>query len=102
MRPQTQSQREPSAALSCKPTPDGKPGIGIAIPSFGYKSSISICRVFGFIRKAKTTDGARVDGRMLHSLWATQRGADQPSCQSLKPSSALICSCSTPSAMRSM
>jgi len=46
----------------------GKPGIDIAIPSFGYKSSISICRAFGFIRKGKTTDGARFDGRMLRDV----------------------------------
>ena len=51
-----------------KPTADGKPGIDIAIPSFGYKSSISICRTFGFIRKGKTTDAARFDGRMLRDV----------------------------------
>ena len=51
-----------------KPTPDGKPGIDIAIPSFGYKSSISICRNFGFIRKCKVTDAARFDGRMLRDV----------------------------------
>jgi transposase, IS5 family len=45
-----------------------KPGIDIAIPSFGYKSSISICRTFGFIRKCKVTDGARFDGRMLRDV----------------------------------
>ncbi|MEO6092228.1 MAG: hypothetical protein ABIT04_00405 [Novosphingobium sp.] len=41
------------------------PGIDIAIPSFGYKSSISICRTFGFTHKCKVTDGARFDGRIL-------------------------------------
>ncbi|RVQ66032.1 IS5 family transposase [Croceicoccus ponticola] len=51
-----------------RPTPDGKPGIDIAIPSFGYKSSISICRGFGFIRKCKVTDAARFDGRMLRDV----------------------------------
>jgi IS5 family transposase len=51
-----------------RPTSDGKPGIDIAIPSFGYKSSISICRAFGFIRKCKVTDGARFDGRMLRDV----------------------------------
>lgn len=51
-----------------KPTAEGKPGIDIAIPSFGYKSSISICRAFGFIRKGKTTDAARFDGRMLRDV----------------------------------
>lgn len=51
-----------------KPAPDGKPGIDIAIPAFGYKSSISICRTFGFIRKAKITDAARFDGKMLRDV----------------------------------
>lgn len=35
------------------------------MPSFGYKSTVSICRRFGLIRKGKVTDGARYDGRML-------------------------------------
>lgn len=51
-----------------RPAADGKPGIDIAIPSFGYKSSISICHAFGFIRKCKVTDGARFDGRMLRDV----------------------------------
>ena len=51
-----------------RPTADGKPQADIAIPSFGYKSSISICSTFGFIRKGKTTDGARYDGRMLRDV----------------------------------
>lgn len=51
-----------------RPAADGKPQIDIAIPSFGYKSSISICRAFGFIRKGKVTDGARFDGRMLRDV----------------------------------
>jgi transposase, IS5 family len=51
-----------------RPTADGKPQADIAIPSFGYKSSISICRTFGFIRKGKVTDGARFDGRMLREV----------------------------------
>ena len=38
------------------------------IPSFGYKSSIPICRAFGFLRKGKTTDAARFDGRMLRDV----------------------------------
>lgn len=54
--------------VKAKPTPDGKPGIDIAIPSFGYKSSVSICRTFGFIRKCKVTDAARFDGRMLRDV----------------------------------
>lgn len=48
--------------------PDGRPGVDIAIPSFGYKSSIAICRHYGFIRKSKVTDGARFDGRMLRDV----------------------------------
>jgi IS5 family transposase len=48
--------------------PDGRPGIDIAVPSFGYKSSIVICRRYGFIRKGKVTDGARFDGRMLRDV----------------------------------
>jgi IS5 family transposase len=48
--------------------PDGRPGIDIAIPSFGYKSSIAICRRYGFIRCGKVTDGARFDGRMLRDV----------------------------------
>ncbi|HEX4828615.1 MAG TPA: IS5 family transposase [Xanthobacteraceae bacterium] len=51
-----------------RPTADGKPQADIAIPSFGYKSTISICRAFGFIRKGKVTDGARYDGRMLRDV----------------------------------
>ena len=51
-----------------RPAADGKPQIDIAIPSFGYKSSIVICRAFGFIRKGKVTDGARFDGRMLRDV----------------------------------
>jgi len=48
--------------------PDGRPGVDIAIPSFGYKSSIAICRRYGFIRRGKVTDGARFDGRMLRDV----------------------------------
>lgn len=55
-----------------RPAADGqggfRPQIDIAIPSFGYKSSIAICRAFGFIRKGKVTDGARFDGRMLRDV----------------------------------
>ena len=51
-----------------RPMADGKPGVDIAIPSFGYKSSLSICRAFGFIRKGKTTDAACFDGRMLRDV----------------------------------
>ena len=48
--------------------PDGRPGVDIAIPGFGYKSSIAICRRYGFIRRGTVTDGARFDGRMLRDL----------------------------------
>jgi transposase, IS5 family len=51
-----------------RPAADGKPQPDIAIPSFGYKSTVSICRRFGFIRKGKVTDGARHDGRMLRDV----------------------------------
>jgi transposase, IS5 family len=51
-----------------KPMANGQPGIDIAIPSFGYTSSVSICRTFGFIRKYKVTDAARFDGRMLRDV----------------------------------
>ena len=51
-----------------RPLPGGKPGIDIAIPSFGYKSSIAICRRYGFIRRGKVVDGARFDGRMLRDV----------------------------------
>lgn len=51
-----------------RPAANGKPQIDIAIPSFGYKNSISICRGFGFIRTSKTTDGARYDGKMLRDV----------------------------------
>ena len=54
--------------VKAKPTPNGKPGIDIAIPSFGYKSSVSVCRTFGFIRKCKVIDAARFDGRMLRNV----------------------------------
>ena len=51
-----------------RPLPGGKPGVDIAIPSFGYKSSIAICRRYGFIRRGKVTDAARFDGRMLRDV----------------------------------
>ena len=51
-----------------RPLPGGRSGIDIAIPSFGYKSSIAICRRYGFIRRGKVTDGARFDGRMLRDV----------------------------------
>lgn len=54
--------------VKSRPAADGRPQPDIAIPSFGYKSSLSICRRFGFIRKGKTSNGARFDGRMLRDV----------------------------------
>jgi IS5 family transposase len=48
-----------------KPGPDGKPQIDIAIPTYGYKSHISIDRGHGLIRRGKTTDAAAHDGARL-------------------------------------
>lgn len=48
-----------------KPGPDGKPQIDIAIPTYGYKSHISIDRRHGVIRRGKTTDAAAHDGARL-------------------------------------
>jgi transposase, IS5 family len=60
---------------TAKPLPDGKPGTDIAIPSFGYKSCISLVRILGFIRKCKVTDGARFDGRMLRDVGTSDNTA---------------------------
>lgn len=72
-QPAKAAQKDPDARWTLKfakarALPDGRPGIDIAIPSFGYKSSIAICRRYGFIRKGKVTDGARFDGRMLRDV----------------------------------
>lgn len=48
-----------------KPGADGKPQIDIAVPTFGYKSHISIDRRHGVIRRSKTTDAAAHDGARL-------------------------------------
>ena len=48
--------------------PDGTPLPMIAVPTFGYKSHISIDRRFGFIRKAKVTSAADADGRQLRHV----------------------------------
>lgn len=48
-----------------KPTADGKPQIDIAIPTFGYKSHISIDRRHGVIRRQIITDAAAHDGARL-------------------------------------
>jgi|TARA_R110002049_G_scaffold84716_6_gene215601 IS5 family transposase len=47
---------------------NGKPYMGIAIPSFGYKNHIAIDRRFGFIRKSVVTHGARHDGSQLREV----------------------------------
>lgn len=72
-RPAKAAQKDTDARWTVKfskarPAADGRPQIDIAIPTFGYKNSISICRVFGFIRTSKTTDAARFDGRMLRDV----------------------------------
>lgn len=72
-QPAKAAQRDVDARWTLKfakarPLPGGQPGIDIAIPSFGYKSSIAICRRYGFIRRGKVTDGARFDGRMLRDV----------------------------------
>ncbi len=48
-----------------RPAADGKPQIDIAIPSFGYKSHISIDRRHGIIRRGMVTDAAAHDGARL-------------------------------------
>jgi IS5 family transposase len=48
-----------------KPLADGTPQIDIAIPSFGYKSHISIDRRHGIIRRGLVTDAAAHDGARL-------------------------------------
>ena len=48
-----------------RPAADGTPQIDIAIPTFGYKSHISIDRRHGIIRRAKVTDAAAHDGARL-------------------------------------
>jgi IS5 family transposase len=44
-----------------RPLRAGKPEIDIANPSFGYKTSIAICRRYGFIQRDKVTDAASFD-----------------------------------------
>jgi len=48
--------------------PDGTPLPMIAVPTFGYKSHISIDRQFGFIREAAVTSASSPDGRMLRRV----------------------------------
>jgi IS5 family transposase len=51
--------------------PDGTPLPMIAVPTFGYKSHISIDRRFGFIREAAVTSASAADGRMLRRVVST-------------------------------
>ena len=48
--------------------PDGAPLPMIAIPTFGYKTHVSIDRRFGFIRQAMVTSASAPDGRQLKGL----------------------------------
>lgn len=48
-----------------KPTADGTPQIDIAVPTFGYKSHVSIDRRHGIIRRHTVTDAAAHDGARL-------------------------------------
>ena len=48
-----------------KPAADGSPRIDIAIPTFGYKSHISIDLRHGIIRRGMVTDAAAHDGARL-------------------------------------
>ena len=48
--------------------PDGMPLPMIAIPTFGYKSHISIDRRFGFIREGMVTSATEADGRQLRHV----------------------------------
>jgi IS5 family transposase len=56
---------------------DGRRKIDIAMPSFGYKSSIAICRRYGFMRRDKVTDGAHFDGRMLRDVITNDNTASE-------------------------
>jgi IS5 family transposase len=48
--------------------PDGTPLPMIAVPTFGYKTHISIDRKYGFIRGTAVTSAARGDGKMLRQV----------------------------------
>lgn len=58
-----------------RPLKNGKPGIDVAVPSVGCKSTISICRSFGFIRKGKVTESATFEVRMLRDVVTTDNTA---------------------------
>lgn len=55
--------------------PDGSPLPMIAVPTFGYKSHISIDRRFGFIREATVTSATAPDGKQLKHLIRTDNTA---------------------------
>ncbi|MGB0928863.1 MAG: IS5 family transposase [Pikeienuella sp.] len=48
--------------------PDGSPLPMIAVPTFGYKTHISIDRKYGFIRGAAVTAATHGDGKMLRNV----------------------------------
>jgi IS5 family transposase len=59
-----------------RPAADGTPHIDIAIPTFGYKSHISIDRRHGVIRRQIVTDAAAHDGaRLREGLIETENTA---------------------------
>lgn len=57
--------------------PDGTPLPMIAVPTFGYKSHISIDRQFGFIREAAVTSASAADGRMLRRVVSNENTSSE-------------------------
>jgi transposase, IS5 family len=57
--------------------PDGTPLPMIAIPTFGYKSHISLDRRFGFIREGMVTSASEADGRQLRHLVSTENTSSE-------------------------
>ncbi len=55
--------------------PDGTQLPMIAVPTFGYKSHISIDRRFGFIREGMATSATEADGRQLRHVVSTENTA---------------------------
>jgi IS5 family transposase len=55
--------------------PDGSPLPMIAIPTFGYKSHISIDRRYGFIREGMVTSATGADGRQLRHVVSIENTA---------------------------
>lgn len=54
---------------------DGSPLPKIALPTFGYKSHITIDRRYGFIRTSAVTSAAQPDGKMFKDLVTTDNTA---------------------------